>query len=339
MRGEQPGEGSRRHLTRLAELVDKAAQVRGLHGLSEEELLEFGRLYRRASSALSFARSYGLDEAEITRLNSLVGQAYGLLYVSAPVGLGSVGRFFSAELPQALRRHGRLFALCAAIFLGAAVIGCFLSLARPDLLESVDPHAADAIRQIALRHRPGRDWLPADFRPIASSLIMVNNVQVSFFAFSSGILLGLGTLFVLVMNGFTLGAIAAGVSGTPAAGQFWAFVSPHGMIELPALIISATAGLLLGLAIIEPGDLRRGDALRLAGRQAATLMLGVMAFLVVAGLVEGLLSPVMAPVELKFLVAAVLGAAFWSYVLFAGRSQEALSHPVDPARAIHISSS
>jgi len=310
---------SRAQWERLAELVTRASRLHGLRGLSEDELLEFGRLYRRAASELSHARAYGLDAAELEYLNWLVGRAYGLLYVSESSGWAGVGRFFGAELPQMLRRHGRIIALAAGLFFGAAIIGALLTLLRPDLFELISPQLAAGVDSIAQRHQGGANWLPADFRPIASSFIMVNNVQVSFMAFSTGILLGLGTILVLIANGFVLGALAAGVSRTDAAVYFWAFVAPHGVIELPAIIISAAAGLLLGFAIVAPGEHTRVDALRVAGHQAAVLMLGVIVFLAVAGLVEGLFSPAVTPPAVKFVAAGALATGLCSYVLLAGR--------------------
>ena len=309
----------RRQTERLARLVQQASRLRGLRSLTDDELLEFARLYRRAASELSHAQAYGLDQTELQRLNWLVGRAYGLLYVSESTGWRGVGAFFRTELPRALRRHGRLIALSAALLLGSGVVGALVAVVRPDLLATISPRAADAIELIAQRHEGGKEWLPSDFRPIASSLIMVNNIQVSFLAFSMGILLCLGTVLVLIYNGLVLGAIAGGVSATAAGIHFWAFVTPHGVIELPAITVSAAAGLLLGLAVIEPGDYSRIDALRLAGRQAAILMLGVAAFLVIAGLVEGLFSPIVAPPALKFAVAAVLAGGLWAYVGLAGR--------------------
>jgi len=304
---------------RLAELVTRASRLRGLRGLSEGELLEFGRLYRRAASELSHARAYGLDAAELQYLNWLVGRAYGLLYVSESAGWSGVRRFFRQELPQTLRRQWRVIALAGGLFFGAAAVGALLVVMRPGLLEIFNPQLAAGIDSIAARHKGGANFLPADFRPIASSLIIVNNVQVSFLAFSSGILMGLGTILVLIFNGFILGVLGAGVSRTNASVYFWAFVAPHGVIELPSIIISAAAGFLLGFAIVAPGPYSRVDALRIAGRQAGVMMLGVITFLAVAGIVEGLFSPAVAPVAVKFVGAAVLATAFWSYILLAGR--------------------
>jgi uncharacterized membrane protein SpoIIM required for sporulation len=319
MSDERSAARGRAQWERLAQLVAQASRVHGLRALAEDELLEFGRLYRRAAAELSHARAYGLDAAQLEYLNWLVGRAYGLLYVSESSGWSGVARFFQAELPQTLRRQARVIALSAGIFFGAAIIAALLSIVRPDLLEVINPQVAAAIDAIASRHHGGANFLPADFRPIASSLIITNNVQVSFMAFSLGILLGLGTIAVLAYNGFVLGAIAAGVSRTDAAVYFWAFVSPHGVIELPSIVISAAAGLLLGFAIVEPGIHTRVDALRIAGRQAAVMMLGVIVFLAIAGVVEGLFSPAVTPPEVKFVAAALLAAAFWGYVLLVGR--------------------
>ena len=307
---------------RLQELVSHASRLRGLRALSDSELLEFGRLYRRVASELSHARAHGFDRRELDRLNWLVGRAYGLLYVSESGGWSGVLRFFRGELPRTLRHHARLIALCAGLFGAAALVGAALTLVRPDTMDLVSPGMADAVRSIAARHEGGQDWLPADFRPVAASLVMANNVQVSFFAFSTGVLLGIGTVFVLLFNGFVLGVIAAGVSRTPAAVHFWAFVAPHGVLELPAIIISGAAGMLLGFAIVDPGEHSRLDALRLAGRQSAILMLGVVAFLFVAGLVEGLFSPAVVAPALKFAMATLLALGFSAYVLLPGRGSE-----------------
>jgi len=324
--GAREDSGGRR---RLAELVEKAGRLRGLRGLSEEELLEFGRLYRRAASHLAHARAHGLNASELEYLNWLVGRAYGLLYVTESAGLRSVGRFFASDLPQTFRRHGRVFLLSVALFLAPAVLAAALTALRPDLLELLNPQLAAQLHAIAERHSGNANWLPAQFRPIASSLIMTNNIRVSFLAFAGGILLGLLTVIELVYNGLVLGAIAGGVSHTPASVSFWAFVAPHGMVEIPAIWISATAGLLLGLAIIEPGPYSRVDALRLAGRQAVVLMLGVIVFLVFAALVEGFFSPAVAPPSVKFTAAALIAVAFWSYLLLAGRRRPA-TEPTGP---------
>jgi uncharacterized membrane protein SpoIIM required for sporulation len=318
---DQTSSNRRREITdRLEHLLARAASARGLSALSDDELLEFGRLYRRAAAELSHARSHGFDPRELERLNALAGRAYGILYVSRSSGLKGAARFLSTDLPSTLRRQAPMIGLSAALMLLGAILGLALGIFLPETLELVAPEIADAIDMIAERHEGGADWLPEDFRPIASSLIMINNIQVSFFAFSTGILLGIGTIYVLIFNGFLLGAIAAGVTPTPAGVHFWAFVAPHGVIELPAIVISGGAGLLLGLALVDPGEHSRLDSLRLAGRQAGIMMLGVILFLAVAGVIEGLFSPSLAPPALKFAAAALFAVGLAAYILLPGQA-------------------
>lgn len=304
----------------LETLIQRASTSNGLRALTENELLELGRLYRRAASDLSHARTHGISEAEHSYLNWLVGRAYGLLYIKDSTGWPSIPRFFTMELPQTLRRHWKLIAVSALFFFGTALIAAALQLVRPDLLATLNPQLASTIDDLATRHHGGRNWLTSDMRPFTSSFVMANNIQVSFLAFSGGILACLGTLIVLIQNGIMLGVLCAGVSQTNASVYFWSFILPHGVIELPTIVIAAAAGLLLGRAVIEPGEHSRIDALKLAGREAAVIMLGVAVFLVVAGVVEGMFSPAQGvPLIAKFVVAGLLSTLFWGYIAFAGR--------------------
>lgn len=305
----------KRDWTRLQQLLDRLSRTRGSSRLTDQELLELGRLYRRASAELSHARAHGLDRSETERLNHLVARAYAEIYRTESAGWRGFADFFRIELPATFRRHLRVFGLATGLFLLGAFVAGAVVLARPDVLESIAPQAASIIDAIGERHSGGRDWLPADMRPLASSAIMVNNIQVSFLAFATGILFGLGTIYVLLYNGAILGAIAAGVSRTPASADFWAFVAPHGVLELPAIFLAATAGLLLGWALVDPGEYTRGTALRLAGREAVKLLMGVIAMLIIAGLVEAFVSPTLIPHEVKFGVAIALSLLLWWYLL------------------------
>ena len=148
--------------------------------------------------------------------------------------------------------------LSTLLFLIPALLAALLTVSRPDLLEMLSPQAATMMKSVVERDRGGTNWMPAEMRPFASSFIMTNNIRVSFVAFAGGILLGLPTLYSLVTNGLILGAIGAGVSRSPASLAFWSFVAPHGMVEIPTILISGAAGLLLALALIDPGPHTRG---------------------------------------------------------------------------------
>jgi uncharacterized membrane protein SpoIIM required for sporulation len=157
-----------------------------------------------------------------------------------------------------------------------------------------------------------------------SSYIMTNNIKVSFLAFAGGILLGLLTLFMLFNNGLMIGVAALAVARHGTALGFWGFVAPHGVIELPAIFIAGGGGLMLGYALVNPGEYSRRTALGLAGRDAVQLVFGVVAMLVIAGIIEAFFSPTVILPALKLVVAAVTFAAEITYFAFAGRGEESV---------------
>jgi uncharacterized membrane protein SpoIIM required for sporulation len=166
-------------------------------------------------------------------------------------------------------------------------------------------------------------WVDIDVeeRPYVSSFIMTNNIQVSFLAFAGGATAGLLTVWVLINNGLILGGITALTAFYGIGFDLWTFVIGHGVIELSTICIAGGSGLMLGWAILHPGLLRRRDALTVAARQALVLILGCVPLLVIAGLIEGFISPNESiPWWVKWGVGLVSGLLLYSYLLLAGRT-------------------
>lgn len=306
---------------RLEELL-ASVNGRGIDQLPAGEILEFGRHYRRASAELAFHRTHEADPQQLAYLNDLVGRCYPHVYVAPRRPLPGVLRFFTVEFPRAFRRHGLLILIAFLISMLPAVIGFTISWHNRPLADQVLP--ADLLvssEGVAERHHVRRDWLPSQERAYASSMIMTNNIKVSILAFAGGMTAGILTLLLMIYNGLMLGIAAAivGRDGLSTAVNFWAFVAPHGVIELTAIFIAGGAGLVLAYAMINPGEYPRRVALREAGKEAVKLMLGVASLLVVAGLIEGFFSPMNIPEVIKFTVAGVEAVLFAAYLLFAGR--------------------
>jgi uncharacterized membrane protein SpoIIM required for sporulation len=299
---------------KLAEILHQIDR-RGLRALSTQELLDFGRLYRRAASDLSFARTHGLEPNITDYLNQLVGRAYGHVYMAETKGFSAIPSFFLHDFPAAVRTLWPFIAGATAICLVTMLLVFVIVWFDPGVANLIlPPEIQGAINGVVERHRTPQDWMPFSMRPTASAGIMTNNVGVAFFAFAGGILLGLGTIYVLIANGLMLGAVAAAVAQAGVGTNFWAFVAPHGVLELPAIFIAAGAGLLLGYTLINPGDYDRKTALKLAARQAGTLVLGVVAMLSVAGTIEGFFSPTLTPEPIKYLFALAAAILLWSYL-------------------------
>jgi uncharacterized membrane protein SpoIIM required for sporulation len=120
----------------------------------------------------------------------------------------------------------------------------------------------------------------------------------------------------MAQNGIAIGGTFALTAHYGLAQQLWAFVAPHGVIELSVVFIAGGAGMMIGDSVLRPGLARRRDALADAARRAAHLMVGCVPLLVVAGTIEGFFSPSDAPDPLKYLVGLLTGALLYSYLLF-----------------------
>jgi uncharacterized membrane protein SpoIIM required for sporulation len=323
---------------RLQELEDRAMQT-GLRRMTSEEVLELGRLYRRAAADLAQSRSLGLDPREAALLNGLVGRAYGLIYTPERGGAASVVEFFTREFPRCFRRNFGFIAAAFLAFAAGALVGVFATLLNRDTVDVLmGPGWSRGMEELGQRHRAGHNWLPAEMRPFASSFIMTNNIGLSCLVFAGGILLGIPTLLFLFRNtGIMMGTIAVAVAQHHTAYEFWGFVAPHGVLELPAIFVAGGAGLMLGYALINPGEYSRRTALRMAAPDAVLLVFGVAAMLVIAGTIEAFFSPVLIPPALKLLVAALTFTAEIAYFVFAGRGDGGVGYSVIGVRTGPVS--
>ena len=304
---------------RLDRLAQQASQALGR--LGKVDLRELGTLYRQASSDLARAQAAQLDPELVEYLNNLVVRAHGIIYRPEQTRLKALGAFLTREFPALVRQEWRpiLLALLVDVL---PTLWCIL-------MATLDPGFIDAIAPPGLRERldNGELWVYRinPIKPLASSAIMTNNIAVTFTFFALGIAFGAGTLWGLVYNGIHFGSIAVIVNQTRMAREFWAFVVPHGVLEIPAIYIGGGAGFILGAALLFPGDLARKDALVLRGRVAVKLVLGCVPILVIAGAIEAFFSPLppsTMPMGAKFLVGAALFSLLLLYLLLAGRTPE-----------------
>lgn len=287
-----------------------------LRSLSRVEVREFGELYRRAAADLAIARAETRDAKLINYLNSLVIRAHGKIYRAESGGVGVVWKFFSQDFPAAFR-NARWFIFIAFItFTVAAVISGWLSFVNPEFAVTIgveDAAAAAASNQ--------QWWLSLnEANQIGASELLTNNIRVSFLAFAWGALLGVGSLYVLMMNGVSIGGVVGACyrGNSDFANDLLTFMVGHGAIELSAIFMAGGAGMMIGYAFINPGDLTRGQALKKRGMDAAKIVIGCACLLVVAGIIEGFLSPSELPAGVKIATGLATGVVLYSYLLVTG---------------------
>lgn len=280
------------------------------------EVREFGELYRRAAADLAIARAETRDPKLINYLNSLVIRAHGKIYRAEAQGANLVWKFFSADFPQTFRRNFRYFAVAFAVFAGFAVIGFALTWRDMDFSQFV---YADVREQVRANEKW---WLGLnDANQIGSSRILTNNILVTFRAFAMGAFFGIGAIYDLAFEGARLGSVFAVCYKIDASfgNALATFVVGHGVIELSCIFICGGAGMMIGYAMINPGDLTRAQALKKKGIEAARVVVGCACLLVVAGIIEGFLSPSNLPPYVKIGTGITTGIAMYSYLFLVGR--------------------
>lgn len=305
--------------SRLEALLSRA-QVGQLRALSADELEEMTRLYRMAASDLARARRDFPGDRVVAYLNRLVSSAYSSVYDAPGISWKDIVRWYTVGFPRLFRATARYYLLAALLLFGPMILSFIAVASSQQAGQALLP--AQDYQSVVAAGESGKLWtegLPPSESTFLSAFIMTNNIKVAIFAFAGGMLLGLGTLYVLVYNGVTVGAILGILAHYGLSLRLLSFMSGHGVIELSVISLSGAAGLMLADAILRPAMLERGEALRLAGQRAVQLLLGGASLLVVAGTIEGFLSPSTLPDWAKFGTGLATGVLLYSYWLFAGR--------------------
>jgi uncharacterized membrane protein SpoIIM required for sporulation len=289
---------------------------RALRKLSAVDLSDLIDDYQALIADLARARSMDADRATVSQLNRIAVAGHNLLYGQMPRETISGDSYWFESFARAVRRRGWAVALSALMFFGSALASYFAVRFNPslgyDLLDDAfvefDPASPENLHSI-----------PSLARPVVSSTIIANNIQVTFLAFGLGLTAGIGTTVLLVFNGIHLGSVAGWMTLRGKERALWGWIMPHGGTELIAICLAGAAGYLLAGAIVAPGQLRRSTALKRVGGDALIIEIGCMAMLVIAGVIEGFISPsgIDYPTRIGVLAASLLVWAI--YFLGAGR--------------------
>ena len=306
-------------LERLLGLVEG----KRFNSLTAKQAHDLGRLYRRASSDLATAKAHVASEEVVLYLNGLVARAFATLYsVPRLAGWRRLWPFLRRRFPALLRGNLGAMTLSAAVFFAAASIGFVAYRLDPNAAGFFRPQKVESLDEQLKKGKIGTN-LPVGYAPVFSAKIMTNNIRVSFMAFALGLTFGIGTFLVLFYNGLMLGAYAGVAHKNGMAFDFWAYILPHGVIELTAIIVAGGAGFMLGRALLLPGPRSRRRALKALGGDAVSIIYGLLPLFVIAGLIEGFITPwkFLSP-QLKLLVAALTVAPLAWYLIGTLRSEE-----------------
>jgi uncharacterized membrane protein SpoIIM required for sporulation len=302
-----------RRLERLLELFERGHSSR----LSDDEVVAIPVLYRSALSSLSTARAVSLDQNLIAYLESLCTRAYFCVYGTRTSLIDRLMRFFLRDWPAAVKAVW-LETIVSAAF---GVLGTFVSFllvqrgaewfyafVPQGLSEGRDPSASTKDLESILFTPHSADGLTS-----FSSFLFTHNAEIALLAFALGFACGLPTAFLLLTNGFMLGALLAIYVDHGLGVSLGGWLLIHGVTELFAITLAGAAGFRIGWTLAFPGRSTRLDALTDAGSVAATVMVGVVVMLGVAGLLEGFARQLITDTAIRYTVATATAVVWLAY--------------------------
>lgn len=296
---------------------------RGQRKWASRDVADLSRLYRSICYDLSLVQSREWGARLELYLNDLVAQGHNALYRSAPKSLSVVWDFFAYEFPRTFRRRIGAFSLALALFLIPFLVSAIVGWQRPDIAEMIaGKESLEAASQnFGQELYTDMDSKYAGQRSAMAGFYVKNNTGIAFQAYALGTFIGLGTCFVLLSNGISIGMVTGYIlsAGHPTTENFFSFVISHGSFELTAIVIAGGGGFVLAHGILFPGQRTRMDSLRHNGLESLKLALGAGAMLAIAALLEGYFSPLPIPAVIKYIVGSCLWLLVISYLSFAGR--------------------
>jgi uncharacterized membrane protein SpoIIM required for sporulation len=320
-------EASWAELERLIGAVEKKT----VRSLSPAELARLPVLYRAALSSLSVARAISLDRNVIAYLESLTGRAYFAVYGVKRSLREALGDFFLRRFPAATARFRWYLALSAAMLVVGALVGFlltmqdenhFYSFVGSDYAQGRGPSASTRELLEPLYHEES----VAETLTAFATFLFTHNAKIGILAFALGFVAGIPALILIFQNGLVLGAFGALYHQRGLSLDFWAWVLPHGVTELSAVVFCGAAGLVLGQAVLFPGEHSRMTNLALRGRDAGQLVLGAVLMFFVAGLIEGVFRQTVQSIPLRLSVAGgtlVLWTIYFTWRIRALRRERA----------------
>lgn len=307
------------------EMLVRKAQ-RSARRMTPEELTRLDLLYRRTTIHLAQVVTRTNDRRLSRYLNDLTAAAHSVIYVAPRRSLvAGFAQAIGDEFPRCVARHWQVHAISAALLVGGAILAYLAALADPMCAYAIWPQGevrqlGSTREQLLMVLRHGRDQ-SGGFKFFFASFLFAHNLKVGILAAALGVLAAIPTAFLMLFNGMILGVFVFIHHQAGIGAEMWAWILPHGVTELGAIVLCGGVGLLLGQAVVTPGWQSRTAALHRAGREVGITLLGVAGMLCVAAVIESYLrqSHLSTGARLTFAGASF---AFWGLVVIYGAVRE-----------------
>lgn len=308
----------RRPRWRQLETILARVEGSGPRCLDDDQAVEFGRLYRSAASDLNQAQTFVRGEATAQYLNDLVARCYLVIYAKTKADPWGLFRLLLWDYPAIFRRHWRELLVATVLFAAGAAFGFLASYFDTDSRAFL----LGANMQMIQPNEKNQPLATTGELASGSSRYFTHNTGVCLATFALGLTFGVGTAWMMFHNGVLIGALGAVFVEAGDLLGFCTGILPHGVLEIPGILIAGAAGLVLARGLIRARPWPRREELARAGKEALLLAFGCVPLMAAAGVLE--MGVARAPgwfldSGLKLAVATIFGLLFAGYVLLGGR--------------------
>jgi len=283
-----------------------------------QQVEQFTSAYRQTATELARVRAFSPDKRLAEYIERGVATSHFAVYRTRRPRASRVLAAAVFGFPALVRKHWQYHAVSllvlalttcvafAAVFLDPDAYYLFVDAS---LAAGRDPSASTEYLESFLGPQSSR----LDEELAFTSFLFTNNTRVAFLCFAWGVVAGLGTFYLLAKTGLMLGGLSALYVQRGLSVPYFAWILPHGVPEIGAIVLCGGAGLLLGHRLINPGRLARKDALKLYGGDAAITALGCVPLLALAGLIEGIFRQSTASVASRYVLFLLMlvGLGLW----------------------------
>ncbi|HYD19970.1 MAG TPA: stage II sporulation protein M [Flavipsychrobacter sp.] len=267
---------------------------------------------------LAYAKTFYPFSNTVKFINGLAARIYLSIYRNKKEKQSRIKSFFAAELPLIIKKHHRTLLFTFLFFSAFVAIGVFSAMQDQSFVRGVlgDQYVDMTERNIASGDPFGVYKDENEF--IMFLYIAFNNIKVAFLCFAWGIFASVGTLYILFKNGLMLGVFEQMFFQHGLGIRSILVVFIHGTLEISAIVIAGSAGLMIGNAILFPKTYTRLQALGMAAKDAIKIMVSLVPIFIVAAFFEGFVTRYTGmPVWLSVLIlASSLAFILWYFVFY-----------------------
>lgn len=270
----------------IAQNKDKWSKFEKVLSESKKDPEELSDLFMEITDDLSYSRTFYPNRSVRVYLNNLAQKIFYDIYRNRKSRLKRFWQFWTDDVPQILFESRFDLLLSFIIFMLAISIGVFSSVMDPDFPRVI---LGDSYVEMTIRNIESGNPMSVYQDPNQSSMflqITFNNLRVAFMTFMFGLILGGGTIYILIYNGIMVGAFQYLFFQQGVYLDSILTIWLHGAIEISSIVVAGAAGIHLGRGLLFPGTFTRLQGLQLSARRALLIYLTIVPLIVMAGFIE-----------------------------------------------------